>query len=235
MSEPGEYAVPLFALIDEQKVDLSQPLPETLAEHLSLYLDGELGIKSLSAQVLLLEEKPYLVLFAVPGESLPALCSLVDVQRSQLFRYERKDQDTVTLTPPSGADLDMILFTSVSTRTLEEQGLVVDVMAVADLAAVVNDVSVADITSLTDVAAVADIPTGGDVVAVGAQPGSTPERAGHRVWLDTGSQHVLVVGHNGAHSGDAPYSLDIEVDPSKAWDPTSMTLPDYSPPAFRSK
>jgi hypothetical protein len=99
MSEPAEYAIPLFALVDPAKVDLSQPLPEAFAEQLALYLDGQLGIKSLSAQTMLLEEKPFLVLFGVPGESLPALCSLVDVQRSQLFRYERKDQESVTLTP----------------------------------------------------------------------------------------------------------------------------------------
>jgi hypothetical protein len=35
----------------------------------------------------------------VPASSLPALCSLVDVQRTQLYKYERSDQDTVTLTP----------------------------------------------------------------------------------------------------------------------------------------
>jgi len=99
MSEEAEYAIPLFALIDSEKVDLSQPLPDSLAEQLSLYLEAQLGIKSLSSNVLILNEEPYLVLFGVPAESLVPLCSLVDVQRSQLFRYEREDQDTVTLTP----------------------------------------------------------------------------------------------------------------------------------------
>jgi hypothetical protein len=99
MSETAEYAIPLFALVDPSKIDLSQPLPEEFAEQLALYLEGQLGIKSLSAQTLILEEQPYLVLFGVEVESLPALCSLVDVQRSQLFRYERKDQESVTLTP----------------------------------------------------------------------------------------------------------------------------------------
>ena len=99
MSEVAEYAIPLFALVDREKVDLTQPLPESLAEQLSLYLDGQLGIKSLSSQMFVLDGEPYLVLFGVPGESLVPLCSLVDVQRSQLFRYERTNQDVVTLTP----------------------------------------------------------------------------------------------------------------------------------------
>ncbi|MEX0321062.1 MAG: hypothetical protein AB3N63_02815 [Puniceicoccaceae bacterium] len=99
MSEAGEYAVPLFSIVDEGKVDLSKPLPETLGEQLGLYLDGQFGIKSLSSPVMLLEGIPYLILHGVPEESLPALCSLVDVQRSQLFRYEREDQETVVLTP----------------------------------------------------------------------------------------------------------------------------------------
>ncbi len=99
MIEAGEYAIPLFSLIDEGKVDLSKPLPEVLGDQLGLYLDGQFGIESLSSPVMLLEGDPYLVLHGVPAESLPALCSLVDVQRSQLFRYERDDEETVTLTP----------------------------------------------------------------------------------------------------------------------------------------
>ncbi len=99
MSEPSEYAIPLFSLIDPTKVDLDQPLPEELAEQLGLYLEGQFGIKSLSTQLILLEQQPYLVLHAVGPESLPALCSLVDVQRTQLFRYERQDEEKVTLVP----------------------------------------------------------------------------------------------------------------------------------------
>ena len=99
MSEPAEYAIPLFSLINSSKVDLNQPLPEELGEQLGIYLEGQFGIKSLSTQLILLEQQPYLVLHAVGPESLPALCSLVDVQRTQLYRYERSDQDTVTLTP----------------------------------------------------------------------------------------------------------------------------------------
>lgn len=99
MSEAGQYAVPLFALIDRSKVDLSQPLPEALGDQLAAYLYARFGIEALSSQFLKLDEEAYLVLHDVPASSLPALCSLVDVQRSQLFRYERSDQDTVTLTP----------------------------------------------------------------------------------------------------------------------------------------
>ncbi len=99
MSEPLEYAIPLFSLIDSSKVDLNQPLPEELGEQLGLYLEGQFGIKSLSTQLILLEQQPYLVLHAVEQECLPALCSLVDVQRTQLFRYERQDEEKVSLVP----------------------------------------------------------------------------------------------------------------------------------------
>ena len=99
MSETGQFAIPLFALIDESKVDLSQPLPESLGEQLALYLEGQFGIKSLSSRLLLFKEDPFLVLHDVPGECLPQFCSLVDVKRTQLFRYERTDESTVTLVP----------------------------------------------------------------------------------------------------------------------------------------
>ena len=99
MSGFGEYAVPLFSLIDRSKVDLNQPLPESLGEQLALYLQAKFGIESLSPQLYQLGDQAYLVLHQVPDNCLPALCSLVDVQRTQLYRYERTDQDTVTLTP----------------------------------------------------------------------------------------------------------------------------------------
>lgn len=98
MSEAAEYAIPLFALIDAALVDLDRPLPDELGEQLGIYLHGQFGIHSLSAQLIVLEQ-PYLVLHGVDSGSLPALCSLVDVQRTQLYRYERADRDTVTLTP----------------------------------------------------------------------------------------------------------------------------------------
>ncbi|MGA1204930.1 MAG: hypothetical protein ACO3ZW_03850 [Opitutales bacterium] len=99
MSGPGEYALPLFSLIDGTKVDLKQPVPEELAEQLGLYMEGQFGIKSLSSTVVVLQDTPYLVLHGVEADSLPALCSLVDVQRTQLYRYERLDQERVTLIP----------------------------------------------------------------------------------------------------------------------------------------
>lgn len=99
MTDSGQYAIPLFSLIDSSKVDLSQPLPESLGEQLALYLEGQFGIKSLSSQLLLFKDEPFLVLHEVSRDCLPQLCSLVDVQRTQLFKYERTDQSTVTLTP----------------------------------------------------------------------------------------------------------------------------------------
>ena len=99
MSSHGEYALPLFALVDRNRLDLRRPLPETLGDQLGLYLQEQFGIQSLSAQLLMFRDQPFLVLHHVPAASLPALCSLVDVQRTQLFRYERADEATVTLTP----------------------------------------------------------------------------------------------------------------------------------------
>ncbi|NDV62695.1 hypothetical protein G0Q06_09555 [Puniceicoccales bacterium CK1056] len=99
MSKTDQFAIPLFALVDKSKVDLSQPLPESLGEQLALYLEGQFGIKSLSSRLLLFKEDPFLVLHDVSSECLPQLCSLVDVQRTQLFRYERTDESTVTLVP----------------------------------------------------------------------------------------------------------------------------------------
>jgi hypothetical protein len=99
MSTGSQYAIPLFALVDRDKVDLKQPLPETFAEHLALYLENSFAIRSLSAQIHLFRDEPFLVLYSVPEESLPALCSLVDVQRTQLYRYQRSDEETVMLTP----------------------------------------------------------------------------------------------------------------------------------------
>ena len=99
MSKLAEYAIPLFSLIDASKVDLNRPLPDDLGEQLGMYLEGHFGIKSLSTQLVVLDQQPFLVLHAVKPDCLPALCSLVDVQRTQLYRYQRTDQDTVTLTP----------------------------------------------------------------------------------------------------------------------------------------
>lgn len=99
MNGQSQYAISLFALIDRDKVDLRHPLPEALADQLALYLESRFGIQSLSAQVHFFRQEPFLVLYSVPEDSLPALCSLVDVQRTQLYRYERSDGETVTLTP----------------------------------------------------------------------------------------------------------------------------------------
>lgn len=99
MSGMAEYALPLFALIDRSKIDLGQPLPESLAEQLRLYLQQDLGIGALSARLMVLGDEPYLILEGVASDSVPALLSLADVQRTQLFRYERTDEATVNLVP----------------------------------------------------------------------------------------------------------------------------------------
>lgn len=100
MIEDGNhYAVPLFALIDRKKIDLRQPISDELAEQLGLYLEGRFGIRSLSSKIVVAGEEPYLVLHEVPEAAIAALFSLVDVQGTQLFRYERSDEETIRLTP----------------------------------------------------------------------------------------------------------------------------------------
>lgn len=99
IKEGNHFALPLFSLIDREKVDLRQPIPDELAEQLGLYLEGSFGIRSLSSKVVLAGEEPYLVLHEVPQEALPALFSLVDVQGTRLFRYERADEQSIRLTP----------------------------------------------------------------------------------------------------------------------------------------
>jgi hypothetical protein len=99
MSRVSHYAIPLFALVDRSKVDTARPLPDELGDHLAAYLQGGFGIESLSAQLIQLDGGFYLVLHEVPDTSLAPLCALVDVQRTQLYRYARSDQAAVTLTP----------------------------------------------------------------------------------------------------------------------------------------
>lgn len=98
--EAGQsYAIPLFALIDRGKVEPGKELPESLVEPLRLWLAKECGVASLSGKLVRAEGDAFLVLQGVEAGSLPALCALVDVQRTQLFRYERPNEGTVRLTP----------------------------------------------------------------------------------------------------------------------------------------
>jgi hypothetical protein len=95
----NSYALPLFALIDRAKVDLDQPIPDELAEHLAAYLSGSFGIQSLTANAVAAADQIFLVLHGVPQDSLPALFSLVDVQKTELYRFERPEPEQIRLTP----------------------------------------------------------------------------------------------------------------------------------------
>jgi hypothetical protein len=97
--DPSHYALPLFSLIDRGKVDPRQAFPDELAEHLRAWLEGSFGIRALSSKILLAGNEPYLILHEVQEDALTALFSLVDVQGTQLFRYERSDEQTIRLTP----------------------------------------------------------------------------------------------------------------------------------------
>lgn len=137
---------------------------------------------------------------------------------------------TVTVTPPSGVDLDVVLVAPGSASVQDDLAEMGDVLAVADIAAIAGIAGVDDITTVADTVASVDVGAGTGIVAVGAHPGSRSERVTHRVWFDAGPQAVMVYGYNGEHSSQEPYRLDIEVDASKAWDPAPLSLPVYSPP-----
>jgi hypothetical protein len=98
-SERGNYALPLFALVDRDKVDLrSGQLPE-LAEHLEAFMRQNLGIELLDGRIEQLGEEAFFVLNGVESSALPALFALADVQKGQLYRYQREENDLATLTP----------------------------------------------------------------------------------------------------------------------------------------
>ena len=96
------YALPLFALIDRAKVDLSRPIPEELGEQIQGWLAAQCRIHALHAKVLVPHQaEPLLVLLGVEPNSLPALCALAEVQRCTLSEYQRAGEDRFTLIPLS--------------------------------------------------------------------------------------------------------------------------------------
>jgi len=95
----NSYAISLFALIERAKVDTGKDIPEELGEQLGLFLQRELGITILTTQILQAGDDSLLLLKGIEDADLPALLALADVQKTQLFRYERDAEDAVTLTP----------------------------------------------------------------------------------------------------------------------------------------
>jgi len=93
------FAIPLYALVDAKKVDLQSPQLDDFAEQLQVYFATELAISFLDARIEILGAIPYMIFNAVEQESVPRLCALVDVQKTQLFRYQREDEEQATLTP----------------------------------------------------------------------------------------------------------------------------------------
>jgi hypothetical protein len=93
------YALPLYSVVDPAKVDPRNGLPESMADQLQAYFQVSLHIKALSFQFVMVSEDPYLLIGGLEKASLPALLALADVQKTTLYRFERPDPDTVTLTP----------------------------------------------------------------------------------------------------------------------------------------
>lgn len=98
-TERENFAISLFAVIDRKKVDPFIELPETFADHLQMFMLQDLGIECLSLRFLRSEQEVMMVLNGVPEDSLAALFALADVQKTELYRYERDDEERVTLTP----------------------------------------------------------------------------------------------------------------------------------------
>ncbi len=93
------YAISLFSIVDQSKVDLQSPQLQELAERLGLYLSASQGIASLDQRIEILTDQPFLILNGVQTEALPQLFALADVQRTQLFRYHRESPEKAVLTP----------------------------------------------------------------------------------------------------------------------------------------
>lgn len=100
MSEDwSNYALPLFSLVNREKVDPTSPQMEQLAEQLQGFLAQQFDLQVLDVRIEQLAREPYLVLNGVASDGLPKLLALADVQRCQLFSYHRDSEDLATLTP----------------------------------------------------------------------------------------------------------------------------------------
>ncbi|MDP0498471.1 MAG: hypothetical protein Q7P63_00070 [Verrucomicrobiota bacterium JB022] len=94
------YALPLFSLVDQHKVNLDSPQLPQLAEQLQLFLGSRFGLHALDCRIEVLERKrAVFVLNGVEEEDLAPLFALADAQGTTVFRYERSGTDEVTLTP----------------------------------------------------------------------------------------------------------------------------------------
>lgn len=99
MPDTANYALPLFALVDREKVDLASPMLPELAEQLQRFFASRFDLESLDARIEVLAKEPYFVLNGVPPSGLAKLFALADVQSAQLFSYRRDSAEEATLTP----------------------------------------------------------------------------------------------------------------------------------------
>lgn len=93
------FALPLFSLVDQRKVDSSSSQLPELAEQLGAFLESRHGIRALDWRIEVMEAQPYLIMNAVAEESLPRLFALADVQHAQLFKYRRESAGQALLVP----------------------------------------------------------------------------------------------------------------------------------------
>jgi len=92
------YALPLFSIIRKPTGE-PERLPDELADQLQAYLEKQFSIKCLAVKFIWVKGEPYLLMQELQKESLAPLCSLADVQKTTLFRYERRGEDEASLTP----------------------------------------------------------------------------------------------------------------------------------------
>ena len=95
----SNYALPLYSLVDRDRVDLRSPQLDQLAEHIHGFLVDTIGLEALDGRIALLGGEPYMILNGTPESSLAKLLALADVQKTQLFRYERDSREQATLVP----------------------------------------------------------------------------------------------------------------------------------------
>ena len=99
-----DLALPLFALIDRQKVDPDKSDLAQLAEQLGAHIGESHGIEH---EAVAIEGGPgrgdssalYLVLLGVPESSWPAFLALAEVQRAQPFAFRTDGSGRFTLHP----------------------------------------------------------------------------------------------------------------------------------------
>ncbi len=91
------YAIPLFSIVDRNKIDLKSPQLPELAERLQLHLAAAYQIDAIDGRIELADDEPMLILHGVTMAGLVHLFALADAQRTQVYDYKRESEEQFTL------------------------------------------------------------------------------------------------------------------------------------------